>query len=444
MHFRRALNPERRNPCTHVTITRLFDQWGSFKCCLCHKHAEIGWLYRCTQDSNGFLPAGDFINDSHALTNKSTFQDVALHTLSSPIIKAISDGQYTDEQIKILIQQKEKVRDIILAQEPRPVTASTATTSSSSASSSSSKYDSPSTLLKSTTFSTTSTASLDEEIRKADDWNELQKVWMSEPTMPLPDSTSPTLTQSHLTSHNPVPALNACSFKICPTCRPTYRDRGFQSLNAILNSPVKVPPSWELENRPISDASVLAKVQVPSHVQVSTTLSRFYTRLSKNGMQSAATLRSLDNLDEELSFLRAEIAAVDKHSIRKRSGFRQTVRNALARARSEDSTKALSANENEMPVQVGTVESRYSRSHIFGRPRSRPTPSFIETHGQLVDTSALQDSVMLMLASNTPLPHTPSAVFDPVHEVINSPLQDAHGRMDLEMWDLYARLHSMT
>ncbi|KEF55445.1 uncharacterized protein A1O9_08195, partial [Exophiala aquamarina CBS 119918] len=412
MHFRRALNPERRNLCTHVTATRLFDQWGSLKCCLCHRHANIGWLYRCTQDSDGFLPATDFINGSHALADKSPFQDVALHTLSPPIIKAIADGQYTDEQIKILIQQKEKVRDIILAQEPRPATASTATTNSSASSSTSSKYGIPSTLPKSTTFSTTSTASLDEEIRKAYDWNELQKVWLSEPTMPPPDPTSPSLTQSHLAFPNPVAAPKACSFKICPTCRPTCRDRTFQSLNAVLNSPVKVPPSWELENRPISDASVLAKVQVPSHIQLSATLDHFYSRLSKSAVQSAATLRTLDNLDEEISTLRAEIAAIDKSSIRKRSGFRQTVRNALARARSEDSTKGESArengNENEMLAQDSAAGSRHSHSHIFGRPRSRLTPSFIETHGQLVDTSALQDSVMLMLASNTPLPHTPS------------------------------------
>jgi len=427
-----------------VTITRLFDQWGSFKCCLCHRHADIGWLYRCTQDSDGFLPAADFINGSHTLANKSSFQDVALHTLSSPIIKAIAEGQYTEEQVKILIQQKEKVRDIILAQEPRPATASTATTTSSASSSSSARSDNPSTLPKSTTFSTTSTASLDEEIRKAYDWNELQKVWMSEPTVTLPESNSPTLTQSRVASHSPVPAHKACTFKICSTCRPSYRDRAFQSLNAILNTSVKVPPSWELENRPISHASVLAKVQVPSHVHVSDTLGRFYSRLSKSAMQSAATLRRLDSLDEELSFLTAKITEVEKHSIRKRSGFRQTVRNALARARNENFTKISTATQgahgNEMSIQTGMAESRYSRSHIFGRR----TPSFIETHGQLVDTSALQDSVMLMLASNTPLPHTPSVVFDPVDEVVNPPLADADGRRDLEIWELYAQLHSMT
>lgn len=430
MPVRRALNPERRNPCTHMTITRLFDQWGSFKCCLCHKHANIGWLYRCTQDSGGFLPAADFIIDSHSHTKQPPVQDVRLHTLSPHIIRAIGEGQYTDEQIKTLIQQKEKVRDLILAQEPRPATASTATTSSSSlSSSSSSRYDSLSTLPKSTTFSTTSTASLDEEIRKAYDWNELQKVWMSEPTLAFPDSALPNLTQSHLTSHNSIPSLKDCSFKICPTCRPTYRDRAFQSLNGFLNNPVKTPPSWELDNRPISDAHLLAKVLVPP------TPSCFYPRIHQSAVQSAISLHAAD---EQLSIAPTELPTLDKHSIRKRSGFRQTVRKALARARSEESTKGATVNANELPVEAGTEESRHSRSHIFRRPKSRPALSFIETYGQIVDTSGLQDSVMLMLATNTPLPHTPTMVFDSVDQVVNPHSQHINDGMNLHVWDIIA------
>jgi hypothetical protein len=111
----------------------------------------------------------------------------------------------------------------------------------------------------------------------------------------------------------------------------------------------------------------------------------------------------------------------------------------LARARSEESTKGTSVNENEIPVEIGPEESRHSRSHIFRRPRSRPTLSFVETHGQLVDTSGLQDSVMLMLATNTPLPLTPTMVFDSVDGVVNPHFQHIHDGMNLHVWDIITR-----
>lgn len=424
MPARRVANSEKRNPCTHMIVTRLFDQWGSFRCSLCHKHVNIGWLYRCTQDSDGLLPESIFINESHSHTKKSPSQDVALHTLSTPIIKAIGEGQYTDEQIKTLIQQKEHVCSVVLAQEPRPATASTATTTSSSSSSISSKYDSLF-LPKSTTFSTTSTASVDEEIRKAYDWNELQKVWMAESTLAVSDFSSHTLTPSSMASPKD------CSLMICPTCRPTYRERAFQSLDGILSSPVKIPPSWELENRPISDASVLAKIQVPP------TQSRFYPRLGHSAVQSVSSFFAAD---EHVSVSGGEQKMLDGHSIRKRGGFRQTVRKALARVRSEETSTAADVNGDGEPFEINE-ESRRSRSHLFRRPRSRPTLSFVETHGQLVDTSGLQDSVMLMLASNTPLPYTPNnanMVFDSVdtgRALHSPPIQDGSV---LQLWDIVA------
>ena len=399
MPGRRAASCERRNPCTHMLITRLFDQYGSLRCSLCHKHANIGWFYRCTQDSDGALPESNFCGITRPQPRRSPAQDVALHTLSAPIIKAIGEGQYTDEQIKTLINQKENVRAIILAQEPRPATASTVTTSTSSTSSSS-KFDSLF-LPKSTTFSTTSTASLDEEIRKAYDWNELHKVWMSESAIPTSEVSSPTFTQSYPSSNSLMSPPKDCSFMICPTCRPAYRERAFQSLDEFLNTPVKIPPSWELKNRPISDARVLAKLQIP------TIQSRFYLRAGQSAVQSVS---SFFNTHQHIPTANEEATILDKHSVRKRGGFRQTVRMALARARSDESSVARGVNHSGESIEDNSGGSRRPRSHIFRRRRSRPILSFVETHGQLVDTSGLQDSVMLMLATNTPLPHTPNNV----------------------------------
>ena len=102
-------------------------------------------------------------------------------------------------------------------------------------------------------------------------------------------------------------------------------------------------------------------------------------------------------------------------------------------------TRGGGVNENEKLVEFVTEEARNSRPHIFRRPRSRPTLSFVETHGQLVDTSSLQDSVMLMLATNTPLPHTPTMVFESVDGVVNPHSQHIHDGMNLHVWDIITR-----
>jgi hypothetical protein len=371
-------------------MTRLYDPFGSFKCSLCHKHPNLGWLYRCTQDSHGFLPESDF-TDQPPQVEKRTAHHISTYSLSSPIIKAIGDGHYTDEQIKSLIQQKEKVKDLVLEQDSRPATSSTSTTTSCSTD------ETFSTLPQSTTFSTTSSTSLDEEIRAAYDWKELQKVWMSEPSIPLSKSPLKLLPprERHFDSVSVVPQP-PCTFKICPTCRPTYRERAYQSLEAILNNPTHLPPIWELENRRVSDARIVARIGLPK-------APRFYAQEGHSALHSMHTIPEItvDHVDED----NAEHAD-DTHSVRKRSGFRQTVRKALARARLEDGSSVPQRNDTDTGDNADLDTSRHSRSLIFRR-RSRPTLSFVESHGRLVDTSGLQESVMLMVASNTPLPHTP-------------------------------------
>src|ERR1700733_11811433 len=77
------------------------------------------------------------------------------------------------------------------------------------------------------------------------------------PTEPLPPR--PTVAKAV----PDLPALQPCTFKICPTCRPTYRERAYQSLEEILNKPVQMPPLWELRNRRLSDARIVARIGLP-------------------------------------------------------------------------------------------------------------------------------------------------------------------------------------
>lgn len=463
-----VLSPERRNPCTHMTMTRIYDVYGSFKCIVCQKHPSIGWLYRCTQDTGGFLPESEFTD--HPSHRRSRLdREVATHSLSSSVIRAIGEGHYTDDQVKRLIDLKEGVRELVMSQhseDGRPATSSTFGTASSSSSSSDGDCTF-STMPQSTTFSTNSSTSLDEEIKQAYDWKELQKVWMSEPSMTPPEpriqSSPPSLPPADPLPPRPVlthvvPAVPAvpilplrqpCTFKICATCRPTYRERAYQSLENVLNKPVQMPPIWEMQNRRVSDVRIVAGIGLPKLDR-----SRFYSQQDLAALLSSRTLPGIviddtDNEEDYLSHPTDETVAnvpeddsqpvehghnkgkfgesthipnfkennpnisSDKHSVRKSSGFRHSVRNVLTRARREDvTTEGSSTNIPQSGIESQAQQqpkSRASSSLIFRRRRSRAsTFSFVETPGaRVVDTSPLQDSVMLMVATNTPLPQTP-------------------------------------
>lgn len=56
----RAQRAARRGACTHIAVTRRYDDTGVLTCDICKTAPSLGWLYRCTQDHQGFLPASDF------------------------------------------------------------------------------------------------------------------------------------------------------------------------------------------------------------------------------------------------------------------------------------------------------------------------------------------------------------------------------------------------
>lgn len=410
---RAAMSPEKRNPCTHMTVTRLFDPYGFFKCALCHKHPSLGWLYCCTQDTGGVLPESD-------VTGKpSCFQHVKTHSPSNSA-QASGSNHYADDRLGKLIEEKHHTRDLALSSQPfrpeddRPPTGSTFSTASSSSDDDDDDDCTFSTIPQSTTFSTTSSTSLDEEIKQAYDWKELQKLWMSEPSMPPPE---PRTKLPH--TEHALPRNQACSFKVCATCRPTYRERAYQSLNEILNTSVQMPPIWEFENRRVSEARYVTQIGIPHPSR-----SRFYAQTSPSALQSSNTLPAImiSGLDqyEDYHLRGAEDDGEPDghrsedfngaHSIGRRSGLRQTIRKALTRVKSEYSVSTLAAAELAGESQGRPqTRARPSSSLLFLRRRSRSSAlSFLETPGaSVVDTSPLQESVMLMVASNTPLPQTP-------------------------------------
>ena len=364
-------------------MTRLFDEYDASTCSVCHRHPSLGWLYRCTQDSDGFLPKSDFSDDTPAKTRKMKM-DPSLRHLSPPVMKAINEGQYTDEQVQELVRQKESVREAI-QDDTRPTTSSSTTDESTTFSA----------IPESTTFSTnnTSAASLDEELRAAYDWHTLHKVWQAEATRQESEERQVLTTDTDLG-----PPVSGCGFKICATCRPTYRERAFQSLDEVLKNP-KFPPPWELDNRRVSGARIVMNIGL-------TKPKRFYAQTHGQEIESQHTTISQYPSSHDEAQLESESAEETPSKRHSRSGFRETVRNALKRARS-DQPLSFDKEDGDKPASDSNTESPtpFRRSMIFLRRKSRPSMHFgNRSSTKVVDNESLQNSLNLMLASNTPLP----------------------------------------
>ena len=120
----------RKAACTHLTVSRLY---GGLTCSHCGKQSDFGWVYRCTQDYNGELPpweggpvqnfaevepngiGGDGVSLSFETVNdpKDCRQEVdstkAPTGLKPWMEKAISEGQYTTDQIALMRHQRDTV-----------------------------------------------------------------------------------------------------------------------------------------------------------------------------------------------------------------------------------------------------------------------------------------------------------------------------------------------
>ena len=325
--------------------------------------------------------------------------DPSLHNLSPSVVRAIGQGDYTDEQIKLLVQQKEAVRLSILGHETRPNTASSSSAESSNISG----------LPESTTFSSnTSATTVDEELRAAYDWAELQKVWQSETGQTPGHRSAIEMEREEALQSIEPPQTTPCSFKICATCRPTYRDRAFQSIEKVLRNPV-MPPKWEVENRRVSDARIVAQLGLPK-------AERFYAQSSPSEIDSRCSSPRLSALAENEGQVQNERVlnervlnerVLNDHSFRRRSGFREAVRNALKRASREHQMFRDETRDNAASGHASEDSPSLSRSMLFLRRISNTTPNSAEHRASVIGNTSLNDSLMLMLGSNTPLPQGP-------------------------------------
>ncbi|KAF7506811.1 hypothetical protein GJ744_011423 [Endocarpon pusillum] len=369
---------QRHAACTHLNVTRLFDPFESNKCQMCGRTSSFGWLYRCTQDYDSFLPESDFTCTESEASDSRLSDGVATSQLSQSILRGIKDGHYTTPQVHLLEAQKLQVRRLIAMQEERLENLPDSSETSRSLSSSDSVPE--------------STALATVKIPEA-----LQPRSKNIRSLPATKSTA-----AYGGNHTQLPPgprrtrveplFPNCHFICCQSCRPAYRDRAFQSLNAILSEPVRQPPQWELENRRISDADTLKKLGTPLPRPQ---LRRVHQKLDNlKDLTGSQTLGSGEN-SETISE-----AEQTGGKFRQRSGFRKRVKRALG-AIDQSKRLAKSSNTSRHSSKSSSRDSlvQMSRS-MFVKRRSKQG----EKENTIVTSRALQESLVLMLAANTPLP----------------------------------------
>ena len=309
--------------------------------------------------------------------------------------EAVTKGQYTVEQFSTLFHQRQGVKKAIFPQSHGTVTPSTSASSNCSNTSSE---------LANTTLASIASSYVDEGSESSLDENEIPgkvkhyQSTIGEQLLIECDITAITggTTEAKLT-------YPACSWTCCQTCRPTYRDRAWQSLAAIVDGPTKIPPSWELKNLRVSDARIVASIGLPK-LDIS-----FQLDDSRYDSSSEAPLSTNSHAGElETDTFTCGVLSGSRTKGGFRATVRKTLKEAIGHARASSGESETSSNNSSQSSFKGL-----GRSILFG-PRSFSQPK-IAYSPHIIEDGQLQESLILMIASNTPLPDAAIDVED-LHE----------------------------
>lgn len=295
--------------------------------------------------------------------------------LSQDVLRGIQDGHYNSQQIRLLQAQKLRVKETIAMQEDALENHSQSYLASNSPSS-------PHAILDNSVMIARGTPEASEHQNTNTSGQAVKN-----PTLDQNEAHSVMPCASKVTYVEPL--VPNCHFRCCQACRPAYRDRAFQSLDTVLTEPFKQPPLWEFENRRISDAHLLTKIAI----------SRFQPQLHRRSqtfddLWDPDRCRTCENSENE------DIGSETKHkkrNVRWWSGFRQTVKKALGTVDQSASVANSSKHSSKSSNRETFIQT--SRSALFKRRAKQA-----EKENQIVSNRALQESLVLMLAVNTPLP----------------------------------------
>jgi hypothetical protein len=341
---------QRQPTCKHITMTRLYENHGSHRCQVCHRHPTTGWVYRCTQDHGGLLPESDFTTIQEAVP-VTISEGTPTWQLKQWMYEAVLKGQYTVEQFSTLLQQRQAVKKAIFSQGSGTATPSTPA---------SSDYCSKSSDLVSTTLTAIASSYPEVDIDLSLNKNGMfvqDKHHQCTADQLLDERDIATATSINKTSDLSYPA---CTWTCCHTCRPTYYDRAWQSLDPIVNAPTEAQPAWEFKNRRISDARIVANIGLPKlglPYQVDD---------SRHASSSEGPLSSNSNLAE---------SDIDKDGYgalnvgHTQSRFRAIVRRTMKETIGH--TRASSSKSQKPSKSSNQTSSRqFGRSTLFGSRRA--------------------------------------------------------------------------
>jgi hypothetical protein len=391
----------RRAACTHLTVARMFDTFSPHKCMLCHRVPRNGYVWWCTQDHGGWLPQAEYMtlpNPAWRVSNEVIpGEDV---DLKDWMVKAIAEGHYTPDQIRLIKQQRRNVHDTINALEK----AYAASTLDNSASTSSTITDDVISLPPLAPNPYLPLITIDETYRQDDGhMTELQTLPSAEhnpESLPFSPSNSDIKSIPEFTVKSikkPRPAKNPrpqpppqglglamfpiCNFRACANCRPMYKDRAWSAIEDTMPTSPPFPPTYEIENRRLSNQTIVAKLgsgppATPAYYRSWSELgivyshhseSNFLTRQNSNWIGVVDDTDDFETDERARKSLRASLKKAFKNvmSVHKRDSSR-TSRSTSRSKRSSRKVRRQEedAEEGDLGLALQTVRAKLEVDRI--------------------------------------------------------------------------------
>lgn len=237
---RRYVTIDALRDCLHSTMTRQRVVEGDGQVCgVCGRRPRLGWLYRCTED------ATDCFSEWRALGHVDRL-------LAPWIVKAIAQGQYSEEQVRILVDQKIRVRAVVEAwRRPVPIAREEVVgvaVSSDNDGHRDDDYDD-----NDDESSSMHVEDVDTDAHRHQHQRRQQQSESDNPNNPQPTE------QFFLI----LPSALPCNSKYCHECRPRCHDKAWASIDAVCTHDIgtrsfmQLCSATEQSNRRVSDANIV-------------------------------------------------------------------------------------------------------------------------------------------------------------------------------------------
>ena len=238
--------PRSRAQCTHMSLARVY---GPYTCMHCNKIPALGWVYRCTQDHRQISKTrekpSEKVDENQPATcignPFSPLSDASDVQLNPWMEKAIHDGHYTPEQIRILRTQKRKVNDILSSVDGKLEWIPELDTSVVAVGPPAMRPALPIISNLSSNMSPSSSGDATQE------------------TSDVFSHGSTNRNSSYSCQSRSLPLFPVCCYRTCSTCRPTFRDRSWQRFGEVLLDDVQVPTLNE-EKTLLSDVRLVREL----------------------------------------------------------------------------------------------------------------------------------------------------------------------------------------